>query len=501
MDQKKSGIILSYISLWINILTGILYTPIMLRMLGQHEYGIYELVNSIVAYLNLLNLGLTSSYIKFYTKEKINGTNDDISKVNGMFMQMFLVISAIALILGILMITNIQFIGEKYTEQDFQLARFLMFFMLINMVISFPNALFVAFMSAKEEFVYQRLIIVICNIAMPLINIPLLYNGGGSKGIIVVTSILTLVRFILNVFFCLSKLNMKFIFKDYKSGLFKELMSFTFFIFLSDVVDQLNQNIDKFLLGRLIGAVSVAIYSVGFSLKLYFTTLSWVIPEVFIPKVNRLVEENDNKGVNTVFVNTGRMSNFVLMPVILGFIIFGKKFVCLWAGNNYSESYYVAVILIISGYIPAIQSIGVNIQNALNKHQIRSIVYFVIAIANVILSIRLIPKYGAVGTSIGTLIAVLLGSGIFMNMYYHKKIGLDMFEFWKEIVKMYPAALVSFFVGYILERYLKLVTWGNLCIELCIFVIFYVVFMWKFALKTEEKDTFINILKKVKRIA
>ena len=174
---------------------------------------------------------------------------------------------------------------------------------------------------------------------------------------------------------------------------------------------------------------------------------------------------------------------------------------CLWAGNNYSESYYVAVILIISGYIPAIQSIGVNIQNALNKHQIRSIVYFVIAIANVILSIRLIPKYGAVGTSIGTLIAVLLGSGIFMNIYYHKKIGLDMFEFWKEIVKMYPAALVSFFVGYILERYLKLVTWGNLCIELCIFVIFYVVFMWKFALKTEEKDTFINILKKVKRIA
>lgn len=145
----------------------------------------------------------------------------------------------------------------------------------------------------------------------------------------------------------------------------------------------------------MIGAVSVAIYSVGFSLKLYFTTLSWVIPEVFIPKVNRLVEENDNKGVNTVFVNTGRMSNFVLMPVILGFIIFGKKFVCLWAGNNYSESYYVAVILIISGYIPAIQSIGVNIQNALNKHQIRSIVYFVIAIANVILSIRLIPKYGA----------------------------------------------------------------------------------------------------------
>ena len=88
-----------------------------------------------------------------------------------------------------------------------------------------------------------------------------------------------------------------------------------------------------------------------------------------------------------------------------------------------------------------------------------------------------------------------------MNIYYHKKIGLDMFEFWKEIVKMYPAALVSFFVGYILERYLKLVTWGNLCIELCIFVIFYVVFMWKFALKTEEKDTFINILKKVKRIA
>ena len=500
MDQKKSGIILSYVSLVINILTGILYTPIMLRMLGQHEYGIYELTNSIVAYLNLLNLGLTSSYIKFYTREKVKGTDEDIAKINGMFMQMFLTISGIALILGIIMITNIQFIGEKYSEQDFQLARFLMFFMVLNMIISFPNALFIAFMSAKEEFVYQRIIIVVCNIAMPLINIPLLYNGYGSRGIIVVTAALTLLRFILNMHFCISKLKMKFIFRNYKSGLFKELMSFTFFIFLSDVVDQLNQNIDKFLLGRMIGAVSVAIYSVGFSLKLYFTTLSWVIPEVFIPKINRLVEENDNKGVNTVFVSTGRMSNFVLMPVVLAFIVFGKKFVCLWAGNNYSESYYVAVILIISGYIPAIQSIGVNIQNAMNKHQIRSIVYFVIAIANVLLSMRLIPKYGAIGTSFGTLIAVLLGSGIFMNIYYHKKIGLDMIYFWRKIIKMYPAALASFFVGVIMEKYLKAVTWGNLCIELFVFVLVYSIFMWIFALNTEEKDIFKNMLLKIKRL-
>lgn len=70
-------------------MTGLLYTPVMLRLLGQNEYGIYQLANSLVTYLSLLNLGLNGSYIKFYMREKVKGDKEGVAGVNGMFLLLF----------------------------------------------------------------------------------------------------------------------------------------------------------------------------------------------------------------------------------------------------------------------------------------------------------------------------------------------------------------------------------------------------------------------------
>ena len=49
MNQKKIGVVISYLGQLVNILTGLIYTPIMLRLLGQSEYGLYQLVSSVVS--------------------------------------------------------------------------------------------------------------------------------------------------------------------------------------------------------------------------------------------------------------------------------------------------------------------------------------------------------------------------------------------------------------------------------------------------------------------
>lgn len=54
IDQRKAGVILSYAGELVKILVSLVYTPIMLRLLGQSEYGLYQLVYSVVSYLSLL---------------------------------------------------------------------------------------------------------------------------------------------------------------------------------------------------------------------------------------------------------------------------------------------------------------------------------------------------------------------------------------------------------------------------------------------------------------
>ena len=110
VSQKKVGVLLSYLAQIIHILTGILYTPIMLRVLGQSEYGLYQLVASVVPYLNVLSLGFGSSYMRFYSQIKKQGDEDKVAEFNGMYLTIFLIIAVICLLCGGVLIGNIELV-------------------------------------------------------------------------------------------------------------------------------------------------------------------------------------------------------------------------------------------------------------------------------------------------------------------------------------------------------------------------------------------------------
>ena len=64
------GVILMYVQMILNIVITIFTTPIIINILGQSEYGLYNLAASIISYLNLFTLGFGASYIRFYSKYK-----------------------------------------------------------------------------------------------------------------------------------------------------------------------------------------------------------------------------------------------------------------------------------------------------------------------------------------------------------------------------------------------------------------------------------------------
>ena len=70
MKQRKFGVVLGYANFVVKMVTQLVYVPIMLKMLGQSEYGVYQLVASIIAYLSLLNFGFGGSYLRFYSQCK-----------------------------------------------------------------------------------------------------------------------------------------------------------------------------------------------------------------------------------------------------------------------------------------------------------------------------------------------------------------------------------------------------------------------------------------------
>lgn len=489
MNQRKAGVILTYASEAIKILTGLIYTPVMLRLLGQSEYGLYQLVFSVVSYLSLLSMGFSSSYMRFYSRRKAENDSEGIAKLNGMFMCIFLCISAICLICGAVMIHNIEGIFVNgLTQSEYTTARTLMILMILSLSITFPNSVFDCNLTAHEEFIFQKGLGLAQSILNPFLALPLLLLGKGSVGMVLVSTFLTIAYFIINSLYSIKKLKMRFIFRGFQFSLLKEMWIFTFFIFISQIIDQVNWSVDKFLLGRLIGTGAVAVYGVGGQINSMYLQFSTAVSNVFVPTVNKIVaEDNDNKKLTDIFTKVGRIQFFIMILVLSGFIFVGKPFVNMWAGDSYSEAYYVTLFLIVPVTVPLIQNLGIEIQRAKNMHKSRSLVYLAISVVNIIISIPLIKAFGAIGAAMGTAVALVAGNIIFINWYYQKRIELDIRYFWKSILRATPSVCIPCVIGVMITSFLTIQTPMQLAIFVLIYASIYALSIWFFGFNDYEK--------------
>lgn len=499
VNQKKAGVLLSYLSQAIQVLSGLLYTPIMLRLLGQSEYGLYQLVYSVVSYLSLLSFGFSASYMRFYSRAKAQEDEDEVSRLNGMFTVIFLVITAVCVLCGFVMLANIEVIfAGGLTTAEYSTARILLALMVLNLALTFPNSVFDAFTSAHERFFFQKLLVCLQNILNPFLALPLLVMGYGSIGMVCVTSFLTIAKLVVNVWYSLKRLHIHFIFRGFKFGLLKEMWIFTFFIFLNQIIDQINWSVDKFLLGRLAGTTAVAVYGLGGQINTMYLQFSTSISNVFVPKVNKIVATSDNNdGLTKLFTKIGRVQFIVLGLILTGFVFFGKSFMNFWGGEGYGDSYYVALWLILPVTVPLIQNLGIEIQRAKNKHKARAVVYFFIAIANVFISIPLIKQFGPIGASIGTAISLFAGNILFMNWYYQNRIGINIWYFWKNIARFIPALVIPCIVGTTIKIFIPMNNFIMMCALIIVYAIVYCLSMYFFGMNDAEKQMVMGPVKKI----
>lgn len=497
VNEIKVGAILSYIIIGLNILVGLIYTPLLVRMLGQSEYGLYSMVASIVAYLTILDFGFGNAIIIYTARYRQNNQKEDEQRLHGMFLIIYIIIGILSVLIGMLLYFYAEnMFGKSMEISEIETVKKLILILIFNIGITFPFSIFSSILTAYEKFVFIKIINIINILLKPLIMIPLLYLGYRSIALAVVLTIINVLTLLLNLIYCIKKINIKLKFGNINFILLKEIFVYSIFIFLNTIIDKVSWNIDQFILGIVSGTVSVAVYSVAAQLNSMYLTFSTAISGVLLPKIARMERNKaSDKDFGEIFIKTGRIQ-FVIMALILtGFIIFGREFIYIWVGKRYLKSYLIACILIVPVSIPLIQNIGISILQAKNKHKFRAIVLFVIAIINILISIPLAKLYQGIGSAIGTSLALILGQGIILNIYYKKKIKLDITEFWKQILKMALPIFVMALIFYLLNSYYITTNFVYLLIKISIYILAYFVIVWKFSINKYEKDLLIKPIK------
>jgi O-antigen/teichoic acid export membrane protein len=97
-DRLKSGVITTYITYLVQFLCFFFLTPVFIRLLGQSNYGVYQIALSIVSYIAIINFGIPHSYMRFFATEKAKGNRNGIKSLNGFYFLGMLFFSLLVLV-------------------------------------------------------------------------------------------------------------------------------------------------------------------------------------------------------------------------------------------------------------------------------------------------------------------------------------------------------------------------------------------------------------------
>ena len=498
-NERKIGAILSYISIIASTLVQLTYTPLLIKTMGQSEYGLYSLVNSVIGYLTVLDLGFGNAIVVYTSKYRAKKMYEEEKQLHGMFKLIFIIIGIIAGLLGIILFLNVNnMFGSTMNLVELKKIKIMMIILTINLVFTFCFSIYSSVITAYEKFIYQKIISILNTLLKPIIMIPLLFMGYKSITMAVVITIVNIFVIISNYLYCRNKLKIKIKYQGFNKKVFKKIFKYSIFIFLAVVVDKANWSVDQFVLGAVSGTIAVSLYSTASTINILFINLSTAISGVLLPKMSKMIAKKaTDEEITNEFIKVGRIQYLIVFLMASGLTLFGKEFFIAWVGKKFVESYYIALILIIPLCLPLIQNLGISIMQARNMHKFRSIVLFLIAIANIAISIPLAKMYGGIGSAIGTSISLLVGNVLIINIYYYKKVGINVIKFWKEIFTMtipfvIPVSLIVILIKLIpLHGYQHVIIFGG------IYTIIYTIICYLVVLNKYEKDIVNKVFRKM----
>lgn len=502
VNQLKAGVVLNYVVIILNTVVGLLYTPYMLRMMGQSEYGLYSLVASVIAYLTVLDLGFGNAIVRYTAKFRAEKKTEEQYEMFGMFFLLYLVIGIIAFGIGLGLYFNVgTLFGDTMTAVELGRARIMMLLLVANLAFTFPMSIWGSIIQAYEDFVFQKSLNIFRIILNTAVMICLLHFGYKAVAMVVVQTIFNVLTLVLNFIYCRRKLNIHiyFRFKHFHWGFLKEVAIYSFWIFLNAIMDRVYWSTGQFVLGAMVGTAAVAVFAIAIQLEGMYMQFSTAISSVFLPKVTAMVATNrSRKEISDLFIRTGRMQYIVLAYILSGFIIFGRQFIELWAGAGYTDAYIISLLFFIPLTVPLIQNLGITILQARNEMKFRSVLYIIIALVSLAMQIVLTRFFGGIGCAMGVSGALVVGQILIMNVYYRRRQDLDIKTFWKEISKMSIIPIVLIFSSMLVIRhFFALDSWGKLILGIAAFSLVYIPLFFRFSMTDDERNLFISMFHKI----
>lgn len=475
-----------YIRTAITMVVSFVSVRITLQILGSEDYGLNNLVGSIVSMLSFINGSMGTAVQRFYSYEIGKGDEGRVAKVFGVGMYLHLLVAVLSVIIG--EVFAIFFLHTLNIPDNRIFAAHVVFqISLLSLFLSVIMVPYTSLLRAKEDFSKMANYDII-QAVFRLIVLYLLYAINYDK--LITFSLLNLS---ITIFYSLGILRLA---RRYKETTFhidrdrimiKEMLSFISFLLVSVLLWLVRDKGVVILINFFFGLTTNAAYAIANQIMGFMNTFVANFKVAIVPQIMSSYSSKDYERMHKLIMK-GTKITFILMLAITFPVIFETHFILsLWLNDVPQQTEVFTKLVLVNINISSFTYFLYQAVHGTGEIKEQQICMSSLYVLNIIL-VYIVYKLGLEAWSGIVMIIFTSILQAISNVYFaYKKVHFSLLLFVKEIVSK----------GAVLVLFLLIVSIGIKCmlpegimritIYLVSFSLSLILMSWSYYLTSEER--------------
>ena len=475
--QIKLGAIISYISIALNIVVGLFYTPWMIKKIGQSQYAIYTLASTLIS-MFMIDFGLSSAAARFVSNYKAQERQEDINNFLGVIYKLYLIIDAVIFAVLFVYFFFIDSVYVSLTAEEIKQFKVVYIMSATFSLFNMPFVTQTGVITAYSKFILLKLADLIYRVFWVGLMVLALAFGLGLYALVGAHILAGLINILYKHIVIKSCTPVKINFRYRDRTLLKSIFAFSFWTTVSTLAGRLIFTITPTILGVVAGSTDIAVFGVITTLEGFFWTITTAINGMFMPSISKAYMEDKEKApekLNMLFLGVGKF-NFLLNGLLcVGFFLLGREFVSLWMGVGYEDAYIGILLVTIPGLFYNCLQVANTAMTVDNKVHLQAIISVVCGVVNVGLSFVFSKLYGVIGACISICIAYMLRA-VMYHIVHSKVMKFDIKRFlYKCYLRCIPCFVITIVIVLLLKKFFVINSWLSFVVWVAVTAVIYVV--------------------------
>lgn len=497
-SEVKFGALLSYLLIFVNAVYGMIVSPFILRTIGAGELGVYETIGAMAASIAVLEFGIGSTMQRYIANMVAKKQTREIENFSAMGLIQTGILAVAVSVVGFFMYFTLEpAYKNSFTVAELSRAKEIYVLFILQVILHMVENFLFGILAGYNRFTFSnslKLGALVLRIALCFVFLPIFPN---ARTLVLATLVMEVVLIFMEVLYLKGKIHHKTKLYSWDHKIFRESFVYTLLMFAQTIIVQFNGRVDTWVIGAYMGTISVTIYS--FAIKIYqmYQQCAMSISGVLLPTVtNRLLEDADSKSMEDMVIKYGRMQWSFLSALLMGLICLGDEFFSVWLSESLGASsrdcWILCLILVIPMTLPLVTNVCLTILRAKNLMRFRTLSLGYSLIANALMTLIGTYFWGYWAAAIGTSLSTIIGSVISMNIYYHKKLGMNMSRVYGGILRRITLCpLVAGIPCLVLNHYWS-GTWLAFLTKMGCFLVVFLPTLWFYGFTEDERNVFIR---------